>query len=181
MDLYKKDNDILKQENNILRKENNAMKDSISRFEQDREFSLASKKAHYENILVKVSTHYSDKNAELSNPLQKQMSSLSIRSEQASKKKVSLEYEKNFYVDENKRLKEQHFVSRSLKNVQLHQTNLSRTAEKDMSNFSATSLRQSYNSNPDNTVVSRKSNGTESIKGYVRVPRRISGDRIPGD
>ena len=55
--------------------------------------------------------------------------------------------------------------------------------EKDMSNFDAPSLGQSYNSNPENvdTVVSRKSNGTESIKGYVRVPRRISGDKVPGD
>ena len=121
------------------------------------------------------------KNTEFTNSLRDKITSLSTENEKARKKIILLEHEKKFYVDENKRIKEQPFVSRSLKNVQLHPINLSRTAEKNMSNFSTTSLRQSYNSNPDNTVVSRKSNGTESIKGYVRVHRRISGDIIPGD
>ena len=87
-----------------------------------------------------------------------------------------------FYLEENKRLKDQPFVSRSLKNVQLRPINLSRAAAKEMSNFGTPSLGQSYNSNPENVdTVSRQSNGTESIKGYVRVPRRVSGDKIPRD
>ena len=69
-------------------------------------------------------------------------------------------------------LKEQPFVSRSLKNVQTNPINLSRTMAKDISNFDAPSPRQTYFSNPENL---------SGIKGYVRVPRRISGDKIPGD
>ena len=109
MDLYEKDYSNLIQENNILKKENDLTKHSISRFEQDREFSLASQKAHYENILTKVSSNYSNKTTEFTNSLRDQITSLSTENEQARKKIVLLEHEKKFYVDENKRMKEQPF------------------------------------------------------------------------
>ena len=61
------------------------------------------------------------------------------------------------------------------------------TTATDSSNTGDLSPKQTLNSNPENvdTVVIRKSNrnsvSSSSIKGYVRVPLRTSGDKIPGD
>ena len=61
LDMCEKDYNSLKGENHILRHENKVMRYSFSRFEQDKEVSLASLKAFNENKLRTFTTDYSNK------------------------------------------------------------------------------------------------------------------------